>query len=82
MGMEEIMGALVMFIVSRSGSRTELLKGPFYYGVVHVLSALIFWTETPTGLIAMITLCFGDGVADMAGRLVFTPFGGTSYYLI
>lgn len=58
----------VCYIVSRGGSRTELLKGPFYYGVVHTLSAIIFWTETPTGLIAMIILCFGDGVADMAGR--------------
>ncbi|PNH10638.1 putative phytol kinase 3, chloroplastic, partial [Tetrabaena socialis] len=52
----------------RSGRRQELLSGPLLYGAVHVVATVLFWTSTPSGVIAIAVLCFGDGAAELAGR--------------
>lgn len=59
-------------VVSRTGRRSELLGGPLLYGLAHVLGTLMFWRHSPTGVVSIMILCFGDGVADMFGR----KFGG------
>jgi phytol kinase len=46
--------------MSRSGDRREILRGPLYYG-------------TPTGIIALMLLCGGDGLADLVGRKLASP---------
>ena len=54
--------------MSRSGDPRELLKGPLIYGVSHALMALAFWLPSAHGIIAIGTLCAGDGFADVIGR--------------
>jgi phytol kinase len=54
--------------MSRSGDRRELLYGPLQYGVIFVLMTLIFWTDSPVGIVALMILCGGDGLADIIGR--------------
>ena len=61
--------------VSRSGSPRELADGPFYYGLIHSLAAAYYWLDSPTGVIGLIILCCGDGVADLIGR----PYGRTKW---
>jgi len=56
--------------MSRSGDPKEILKGPFFYGIVFVLLTIIFWRESPIGIIALMILCGGDGFADIIGRSV------------
>jgi phytol kinase len=54
--------------MSRSGDRREILRGPLYYGIVFVALTLIFWKDSPTGMVALMLLCGGDGLADILGR--------------
>jgi phytol kinase len=54
--------------MSRSGDRREILRGPLYYGIVFVVLTLVFWKDSPTGMIALMLLCGGDGLADIVGR--------------
>jgi phytol kinase len=56
--------------MSRSGEPKEILKGPFFYGIVFVVLTIIFWRESPIGIIALMILCGGDGFADIVGRSV------------
>jgi phytol kinase len=53
---------------SRSGDRRELLGGPFYYCLVIIASTLLFWRDSPAGLIAIAMMAGGDGLADIVGR--------------
>ncbi|WRX12964.1 hypothetical protein QQP08_005451 [Theobroma cacao] len=46
----------------------ELLRGPLYYVLILILCALVFWRESPVGLISLAMMCGGDGVADILGR--------------
>ncbi|KDP45055.1 hypothetical protein JCGZ_01555 [Jatropha curcas] len=54
--------------VTREGKPEELLKGPLYYVLMLILCALVFWRESPIGLISLAMMCGGDGVADIMGR--------------
>ncbi len=54
--------------MSRSGNRRELLYGPLQYGIIFVVITLVFWLDTPVGIIALMILCAGDGLADIIGR--------------
>ncbi|KAL3695307.1 hypothetical protein R1sor_009383 [Riccia sorocarpa] len=60
--------------MSREGDRRELLKGPFYYGLAIVITTVCFWRTSPVGIVALVNLCAGDGIADIIGR----NFGGKS----
>jgi len=55
--------------MARTGARTELLKGPLFYGIVFVLITLFFW-KSIYAIIALMILCGGDGVADLIGSRV------------
>jgi len=54
--------------MSRSGDRREILRGPLYYGIVFVLLTLVFWKESPVGIVALMMICGGDGLAEILGR--------------
>jgi phytol kinase len=54
--------------MSRTGDRKEILRGPLFYGIVFVLLTIIFWRNTPTGIVALMGLCGGDGLADIIGK--------------
>ena len=54
--------------MSRSGDRREVLRGPLYYGIIFVLLTIIYWKDSPVGIIALMLMCGGDGLADIFGR--------------
>lgn len=54
--------------VTREGKPEELLRGPLYYVVILILCVLIFWRESPVGVISLAMMCGGDGIADIIGR--------------
>ncbi|KAI4346443.1 hypothetical protein L6164_007338 [Bauhinia variegata] len=54
--------------VTRKGDPQELLRGPLYYVVILMLCALVFWRESPIGIVSLATMCGGDGIADIIGR--------------
>ncbi len=54
--------------MSRTGDRREILKGPLFYGIIFVVLTIIFWLDNPVGIIALMQLCGGDGIAEILGR--------------
>lgn len=54
--------------MSRTGDRREILRGPLLYGIAFVTLTLIYWKESPIGIVALMLLCGGDGLADILGR--------------
>jgi phytol kinase len=56
--------------MSRNGDRREILRGPLFYGIIFVVMTLVFWKESPIGIIALMLMCGGDGLADITGRAI------------
>jgi phytol kinase len=54
--------------MSRTGDRREILKGPLIYGVVFIVITIVYWKDNPIGIIALMLMCGGDGLADIIGR--------------
>lgn len=54
--------------MSRTGDPREILRGPLYYGLIFVLLTVIFWYNSPTGIVALMLMCGGDGLAEILGR--------------
>lgn len=54
--------------MSRTGDRREILRGPFFYGIMFVVLTVIFWKDSPVGMTALMIMCGGDGIADLVGR--------------
>lgn len=54
--------------VTREGKPEELLRGPLYYVLILALCAVVFWRESPVGVISLSMMCGGDGIADIVGR--------------
>jgi phytol kinase len=54
--------------MSRRGDPKEILRGPLYYGIMFVVLALVYWKDSPIGIIALMMMCGGDGIADIVGR--------------
>ncbi|MGB8212964.1 MAG: phosphatidate cytidylyltransferase [Anaerolineales bacterium] len=59
--------------MSRTGDRREILRGPLYYGIIFVVMTLVFWKDSPIGMIAVMLMCGGDGLADIMGRGLKSP---------
>jgi phytol kinase len=60
--------------MSRTGDRRDILKGPLFYGIVFIVITIMYWKTTPIGIIALMLLCGGDGLADILGsRLKSAP---------
>ena len=54
--------------MSRTGDRREILKGPLIYGLVFIAITIVYWKDNPIGIIALMLMCGGDGLADIIGR--------------
>jgi phytol kinase len=54
--------------MSRSGNPREILRGPLFYGIIFVVLTLVYWLNSPIGIIALMLMCGGDGLADILGR--------------
>lgn len=54
--------------MSRTGDRREILRGPLFYGIVFVLLTIFYWYDSPIGIVALMLMCGGDGLADIFGR--------------
>ncbi len=54
--------------MSRSGDPREILKGPLFYGIVFVILTIFYWRDSPIGIVALMLLCGGDGLADVVGK--------------
>lgn len=50
------------------GCRSELLRGPLYYVLVLMAATVVYWRDSPVGVVAMSLMCGGDGLADVVGR--------------
>ena len=53
---------------TRDGDPKELLKGPLYYGLCFIGCTVFFWRSSPPGILSLMMLCGGDGLADIVGR--------------
>lgn len=54
--------------MTRTGNPQDVLKGPLYYGLVFVACTIGFWRSSPVGILALMMMCGGDGLADIVGR--------------
>ena len=54
--------------MTRTGDAREILRGPLYYGLVFVVCTVLFWRDSPVGILALMLMCGGDGLADVIGR--------------
>jgi phytol kinase len=54
--------------MTRHGNPREILLGPLFYGLIFVACTIAFWRTSPIGIIALMILCGGDGLADIVGR--------------
>jgi phytol kinase len=59
--------------MSRTGDRREILRGPLFYGIVFVVMTLVYWKDSPIGMVALMLMCGGDGLADIMGRGLKSP---------
>lgn len=59
--------------MSRTGDPREILRGPLYYGIMFVVLTLLFWKDSPVGIVALMMMCGGDGIADVVGRRIKSP---------
>ena len=54
--------------MSRSGNPREILRGPLFYGIIFVVLTILYWLDSPIGMIGLMLMCGGDGLADIVGR--------------
>ena len=59
--------------MSRTGDRSEILRGPLFYGIMFVAMTLLYWKDSLIGIPALMMMCGGDGIADIIGRRVRSP---------
>lgn len=67
-GLGWIQNPQVVQAMTRTGKPAEILRGPLYYGIVFIVCAIVFWRHSPIGILALMILCGGDGLADIVGR--------------
>jgi phytol kinase len=53
--------------MTREGNPREVLRGPLFYGIVFVVVTVFLWYDTPLGIIALMLMCGGDGLAELLG---------------
>lgn len=59
--------------MSRTGDPKEILHGPLFYGIMFVGLTVVYWKDSPIGIIALMMMCGGDGIADIVGRRIASP---------
>lgn len=67
-GTELIKDAAAVQSMTRQGEPAEILRGPLYYGIAFVVCTVLFWRNSPVGILALMLMCGGDGLADIVGR--------------
>jgi len=72
-GLGVIKDEAAVMAMTRHGQASEILRGPLFYGIVFVLLTLVYWHDSPIGLIALMLLCGGDGLADALGKRIPSP---------
>ena len=48
----------------------QLLLGPLMYGIVIISSTIYYWLDSPEGLITILILTVGDGMAAIGGKFM------------
>ena len=48
--------------------RQELLRGPLFYVIIMTAVTVVFWRDSPVGMMVLSLMCGGDGLADIIGR--------------
>lgn len=59
--------------ICRTGNPREMLLGPLFYGIAFVVLTILYWTDSPIGIVALMLICGGDGMADIIGTKVKSP---------
>ena len=59
--------------MSRTGDPKEILHGPLFYGIMFVVLTVVYWKDSPIGIVALMMMCGGDGIADIFGRRIPSP---------
>ena len=54
--------------MSQTGEPREILRGPLFYGIIFVVLTTLYWKDSPIGIVALMLMCGGDGLADILGR--------------
>jgi len=49
-------------------ARQELLRGPLFYVLIMTAVTVVFWRESPVGMMVLSLMCGGDGLADIICR--------------
>jgi len=55
--------------MSRTGDPKEILRGPLFYGIMFVTLTLIFWKDSPVGIVALMMLCGGAGLVVVVSSI-------------
>lgn len=67
-GLGVLPDAAAVKALTRTGNPREILRGPLYYGIIFVVCTCVFWLDSPVGIVALMLMCGGDGLADVVGR--------------
>lgn len=67
-GLKIIPGRFMVDSMSRTGEPFDLIKGTLFYALVMALICVFIWKDQPWGLIIIMTIAWGDGIAPIAGR--------------
>jgi phytol kinase len=54
--------------MSRSGDPGEILRGPLFYGMIFIVLTIVYWLDSPIGIVGLMLMCGGDGLAEIIGR--------------
>ena len=54
--------------MSRTGDPREILRGPLFYGIIFVIITIFYWLNSPIGIVSLMAMCGGDGLAEILGR--------------
>lgn len=67
-GLKLVPGKFMVESMSRTGEPFDLIKGTLFYALVMTLICIFIWKDQPWGLIVIMTIAWGDGIAPIAGR--------------
>lgn|SRR3990167_3777662 len=65
--------SIVKMLCRENAKPIQLLLGPTLYGLIIIYCTVTFWTDNSFGIIAIVILCVGDGMAAV-GVLFFNIY--------
>lgn len=69
-GLKTIPGGFLVKSMSRTGEPFDLVKGTLIYAIIMSLICVFIWRDQPWGLIVIMTIAWGDGIAPIAGKFL------------